>query len=254
MRITFLGTGTSQGVPVIGCKCNVCKSTDIKDKRLRSSILVETKDITLIIDAGPDFRQQLLRQNVDKLDAILLTHEHKDHIGGLDDVRAFNFMTKRPMDIYALKRVNDNIKHDFSYVFSDEKYPGIPEMNLHNIEFYKKFSINGLKIVPLKVMHFHLSIAAFRINNFTYITDTSSIPDETLTHIKGSTHIIINALRKEKHYSHFNVKEALEIINKLKPQKAYLNHISHLMGKHKDVSKELPDNVVLAYDGLSFDI
>ena len=247
MKITFLGTGTSQGVPVIACKCEVCCSTDKNDKRLRSSVLIEIENQIFVIDAGPDFRQQMLRKNVQKLDAILLTHEHKDHIGGLDDVRAFNFVMKKPSEIYAEKRVHEAIKREYAYVFAKFKYPGIPQMNLHEID-ETPFLINNIKIEPLRVYHHKLPILGFKIGNFAYITDTNSIPDKKKLYKLDI--LVINALRKEKHISHFNLHEALDLINEVKPKKAYLTHISHLMGKHEITGKELPENVFLAYDGL----
>ena len=247
MKITFLGTGTSQGVPVIACKCKVCKSSDEKDKRLRSSIMIETKGTTIVIDTGPDFRQQMLRENVEKLDAVIFTHEHKDHIAGLDDVRSFNYIQKKAMDVYSLKRVNEALKREYAYVFAKDKYPGVPQLNLHNID-NKEFKINNVTIIPIGVMHISLPIFGYRIKDFTYITDASFISDEEKLKIKGSKILVVNALRKKKHFSHFCLSEALELINEIKPDKAYLTHVSHQMGLTKDIQKELPENVSLAYD------
>lgn len=247
MKITFLGTGTSQGVPVIACKCKVCKSSDEKDKRLRSSIMIETQGTTIVIDTGPDFRQQMLRENVKKLDAVIFTHEHKDHIAGLDDVRSFNYIQQKAMDVYALKRVNKALKREYAYVFAKDKYPGVPQLNLHNID-NKEFKINNVTIIPIKVIHVSLPIFGYRINDFTYITDASFISDEEKLKIKGSKILVVNALRKKKHFSHFCLSEALELINEIKPEKAYLTHVSHQMGLTKDIQKELPANVSLAYD------
>lgn len=253
MKVTFLGTGTSQGVPVIACNCETCSSRDKKDKRLRCSVLIEINGTSIIIDAGPDFRQQLLREKVNDLDAILLTHEHRDHISGLDDIRSFNYLKKKAMDIYAEQRVQEGIKANYSYVFSKTKYPGIPEMNLKLLE-NKKFKIKSIPIIPIRAMHLRMPVFGFRILDFTYITDANFISEEEKEKMKGSEVLVINALRKKKHISHFNLEEALQLIDELKPGKAYLTHISHLMGKHTEVSQELPENVFLAYDGLKLSI
>jgi len=253
MIITFLGTGTSQGVPVIACKCNVCNSTNSKDKRLRSSVLVETDSEVFTIDAGPDFRQQMLRKEVNKLDAILITHGHKDHVGGMDDIRAFNYLQKKAMPVWANEFASNSIKTEFSYAFSDDKYPGVPNFDLHLIT-ESSFNIGKTKITPIPLLHLHMLVHGFRIGDFTYITDTNKIPKESWKLIKGTKILVINALRKQKHISHFNLEEALEVINKINPDRAYITHISHLMGLEKEVSKELPNNVKLAYDGLSIEI
>ena len=253
MKITFLGTGTSQGVPVIACNCDVCKSKSTKDKRLRSSVMIEVEDKIFVIDTGPDFRQQMLRENVTKLNAILFTHEHKDHIAGLDDIRAFNYLQKKPMDIFAEQRVQEALKREYAYVFADFKYPGIPEMEMHLIN-NKPVDIHGVKVIPIRVMHYKLPIYAYRIKDFSYITDTNHISEEEKNKIKGSRIIAVNALRKKKHISHFNLDEALNLIAEIKPEMAYLTHISHLMGLHEDVKKELPENVKLAYDGLTIEL
>ncbi len=249
MKITFLGTGTSQGVPVIACNCNVCKSSDKKDKRTRTSIKIEIQDKTFVIDTGPDFRYQMLRSSTKKLDAVIFTHEHKDHIAGLDDVRAFNYQTGLPVDIYATSRVHDAIKKDFHYVFSGENYPGIPELDLHLIT-NKIFQICGINIIPIEVLHYKLPVLGFRINDFTYITDAKYIPKQEIKKMEGTKVLVLNALRKEEHISHLTLSEAIEIIKIVKPKKAYLTHISHLMGLHSEVEKELPKNILLAYDEL----
>ncbi|MFH2142497.1 MAG: MBL fold metallo-hydrolase [Bacteroidota bacterium] len=249
MKITFLGTGTSQGVPVIACDCEVCCSDDPKDKRLRSSVLVEAENQTILIDAGPDFRQQMLRAGVNNLDAIMITHEHKDHIAGLDDIRSFNYRTKKAMPVYCNIRVKKALEREFFYVFNKEKYPGIPEMDI-NIIRTEDFYINNICIKPIEVLHYHLPVLAFRIEDFAYVTDTNFIPEKSMEKLMGLKILVINALRKKKHISHFNLEEALEIIKILKPEKAYLNHISHLLGRNSDTEKELPENVFLAYDGL----
>lgn len=253
MKITFLGTGTSQGVPVIACSCEVCLSNNEKDKRLRSSILIEDKNKVIVIDTGPDFRQQMLREGVQQLDAVVFTHEHKDHIAGLDDVRAFNFKQQKDMDIYATAEVQAALVREFHYAFADFKYPGVPQLKLHTIED-DIFNIGNIQFVPINVWHYKMPVKAFRINNFTYITDANRIEEKELNKIKGSEIIVINALRKEDHVSHFNLSEALDLIKELNPKQAYLTHISHLMGKHTDVLNELPDNVSVAHDGLQINI
>jgi phosphoribosyl 1,2-cyclic phosphate phosphodiesterase len=253
LKITVLGTGTSQGVPVVACDCRVCRSTDPRDQRLRTAIMVETLKNTIVIDSGPDFRQQMLRENVKKVDALLITHNHKDHTGGLDDVRAFNWILKKPMEVFARDSVLKSIKKDFDYAFEEEKYPGVPQINLHTITS-KPFEIRGEHIIPIEAFHAQLPVFGFRIGDFSYLTDASIIKPEELDKMKGSRFIIINALRKEKHYSHFNVEEAIEILQYLKPEKGYLTHISHQMGLHEEISKELPPGIELAYDGLKIEI
>ena len=249
VKLTFLGTGTSQGVPLIGCECKVCQSTDTKDKRLRTSVLIEHAHNTFVIDTGPDFRQQMLREKVKKLNAVIFTHEHKDHIAGLDDVRAFNFLQNKPMDVYATERVQNAIKKEFSYIFSDEKYPGIPKINLHTIAA-DNFAIDGTSFIPIEVMHHKMPVKGFRIGNITYITDANFISDAEKAKIKGSEIIIINALRKEEHISHYTFKQAIDLMFELEPKQAYFTHISHQLGLHKEVMSELPDWIGLAYDGL----
>lgn len=253
MKITILGSGTSQGIPVIACRCKVCQSKDKHDKRLRSSVLVETEQTRLVIDAGPDFRQQMLREEVSSLDAILITHCHKDHIAGLDDVRSFNYLQGKPMDIYASERDQLAIRQEFAYAFHENPYPGVPEFNMIILpdEF---FAVNDLVITPLEVMHMRMKVFGFRIGGFSYITDANFIPESTFGLLKGSKILVINALRKEPHVSHFNLEQALEIISTVAPEKAYLTHISHMMGLHEEVKDELPGNVYLAYDGLSFSL
>ncbi len=215
--------------------------------------MIEVDNTTFVIDTGPDFRQQMLRSSIKYLDAVLFTHAHKDHTGGLDDVRAFNYIQRIPMDIYAEQRVLDSLKNEFAYVFAKDKYPGIPEVNLNLID-NKKFTINNVTITPIRVMHYKLPIFGYRIKDFTYITDANYIENKELKKIKGSKILVINALRKQAHISHFNLKEALEIIDIVKPEQAFLTHISHLMGLHDEVSKELPNNVMLAYDELEIEI
>jgi phosphoribosyl 1,2-cyclic phosphate phosphodiesterase len=250
VKITFLGTGTSQGVPVIACECKTCLSGDQHDKRLRTSLLLETNDTTLVFDAGPDFRQQMLRENIKKLDSILLTHEHKDHISGMDDVRAFNYKSQDAIDIYSEERVQKAIQKEYSYVFSDIQYPGIPKMRL-NLITERHFEINEIKIIPIRVFHYRLPVLGFRIGNFAYITDANYIPEESKEKLFGVKYLVINALRKEKHISHFSLREAIDFVREISPKKAFITHISHQMGYHEEVSKELPPEIMLAYDGLS---
>jgi len=253
VQITFLGTGTSQGIPIIACPCNVCQSTDSKDKRLRTSVLIETNGKTFVIDTGPDFRQQMLRANVKNMDAVIFTHEHKDHTAGFDDIRAFNFVNKKKMEVYASANVQEAIKKEFAYIFSDFKYPGIPEINLHLLE-NKPFSIEGIEIIPIEVMHYKLPVFGFRIGDFSYITDANYISDQEKEKIKNSRVLVLNALRREPHISHFTLDQAIELVNELKPEKAYFTHISHQLGLHADVEKELPENIEIAYDGLKISI
>lgn len=251
MKITFLGTGTSQGVPVIACDCKTCQSVDAHDKRLRTSLMLETESKTLLFDAGPDFRQQMLREHVYRLDAILLTHEHKDHIAGLDDVRAFNYKSQDAIDIYSEERVLKALKKEYAYVFSEFQYPGIPKMRLNAIDD-QSFMINGISILPLRVFHYRLPVLGFRIGNFAYITDANYIPEESKEKLYGVKYLVINALRKEKHISHFSLREAIDFIREISPKKAFITHIGHQMGCHAEVSKELPPEITLAYDGLTF--
>lgn len=252
MNITFLGTGTSQGVPVVACQCTVCKSTDPRDNRLRSSVLIEESGKTIVIDAGPDFRQQLLRENITKLDGIVLTHGHKDHIGGLDDVRAFNYLQKKAVDIFARREVHQQITKEFDYAFCEERYPGVPEFRLQEISNHP-FEVEGIRIIPIEAMHFKLPVFGYRIGSFAYLTDLSFISDEEKEKLSGAKIVVLAALRKKPHYSHMNLSQALELIQEIKPETAYLTHISHLMGLHREVEKELPENVYIAHDGLKIE-
>ena len=250
---TFLGTGTSQGIPVIACKCKVCQSQNLKDNRTRTSLLLTIDGKNCVIDTGPDFRQQMLREKIDSLEAVLFTHEHKDHISGMDDIRAYNYVSKSAMKIFADKRVERALHREFHYVFSGDDYPGIPKVDL-TIFDDKPFELLGETIIPIEVMHYKLPVKAFRLRNFTYITDANFVDEQNFEKIKGTEILVLNALRKEKHISHFNLDEALDFIEKINPKKAYLTHISHLFGLHEIENKLLPNNVEVAYDGLSFDI
>lgn len=248
--VTVLGSGTSQGIPVIACGCHVCTSQKKEDNRLRCSVLLEIGGRNFVIDAGPDFRQQMLKFQVKSLEAVLFTHEHKDHMAGLDDVRAFNFLEKRDMDIYCSKAVEVALRREYHYAFSDDKYPGIPQLNIINIE-NKPFKVSGdIPIVPVEVMHYFMPVFGFRVGDFAYITDAKTIAPEEVVKLKGVKVLIVNALRKEPHISHFNLEEALAFINEVKPEKAYLTHISHMFGTHEEIEQELPENVFAAYDGL----
>ena len=253
MKITFLGTGTSQGTPMIGCNCCVCKSSDVRDKRLRSSAIIEIDGKKILIDAGPDFRQQMLRAEISDLDAILLTHEHIDHVGGLDDLRALNYINQKAIDIYAEKRVQDALSKIFYYAFDTNKYPGVPEFKFHTID-ENNFYVSDIKITPIRAMHYKLPILGFRINNFCYVTDTNYISTEELEKMRNVDVLVIDALRREKHLSHFCLTETLEIIKQLKPKRSYLTHISHQLDLQNVLDSELPENVFAAYDGLSVDI
>ncbi len=252
MRFTFLGTGTSQGIPVIACSCPVCQSNDPRDKRLRTSALIEVNGVTIVIDPGPDFRMQMLNANVKSLDAILITHEHRDHIAGIDDVRAFNWVQKRPMDIWAEPRVQECLHQEYSYIFAERKYPGIPEVIIHTIDG-KVFDVSGVQILPVRCYHHQMPIYGFRIGDLTYITDANFIPEEEKEKISGSKYIVINALRKQKHLSHFSLSESLKLIKDFSPRRGYLTHVSHQMGFYKDIQKVLPENVCLAFDNLVFE-
>ncbi len=253
MQVTFLGTGTSQGVPVITCTCDVCRSVDFRDKRLRTSIHIQHNDTSIVIDTGPDFRQQMLRERITRLDAVLFTHEHKDHTAGLDDVRSFNFAQQQDMPVYGRRRVLDQLKQEYAYVFAEHKYPGIPEITLHELDG-THFHINGIKFLPIEVLHYKLPVYGFRVDDFTYITDCSHIPEEEQEKIKGSKVLVLDALQRDQHISHFNLEQALEMIEKLRPERAFLTHAGHRLGKYVDVSKELPAHVELAYDGLKVEV
>jgi len=255
MKITFLGTGTSQGIPVIGSTHPVCLSTDDKDKRLRSSVMIEVDDSILVIDCGPDFRAQMLRVNPSHIDAILFTHEHSDHTAGLDDIRPFYFKQEGDFQLYAHKRVFDSLKQRYAYIFETvNKYPGAPTVALNTIENDVPFVINKTQITPINAFHGSLQIFGFRIENFVYLTDVKTISEKEMEKLKNTKVLVINALRKEEHHSHFTLEEALAFIALVKPEKAYLTHISHQLGFYEEVQKALPKNVFLGYDNLKIEL
>jgi phosphoribosyl 1,2-cyclic phosphate phosphodiesterase len=249
LTITFLGTGTSQGVPVIGCTCEVCCSLDFRDKRLRTSVHIEVQGKSLVIDTGPDFRQQMLREEIAHLDGVLFTHAHRDHTAGLDDVRAFNFKQGIRMPVLGSKATLEQLQSDFAYIFGPKEYPGLPRIALTEIND-QPFTFEGIPILPLPVLHFRMPVLGFRIGNFSYITDTNTIPDETLRMLEGTEVLVLTALQREQHISHFNLKEAIDMVHRIHPAKAYFTHISHKLGLHADVTQELPPSMHLAYDGL----
>jgi phosphoribosyl 1,2-cyclic phosphate phosphodiesterase len=253
LKITFLGTGTSQGVPVIGCSCPGCKSDNEQDKRLRSSILVEQDELVIVIDTGPDFRQQMLHSNVNKLNAVLYTHEHRDHIAGLDDIRAYNFIQKSSMDIFAEERVIRALKSMFPYIFAEKKYPGVPQVAMHSIST-TPFSIGALEIIPIRMMHYRLPVLGFRIGDFAYLTDGNYISEQEKEKLFGVKHLVVNALRRETHISHFTLSQAVSLIQELSPREGYLTHISHQMGPSQILDDELPSNIRTAYDGLVLEL
>ncbi|MFD3409065.1 MBL fold metallo-hydrolase [Aquirufa sp. HETE-83D] len=248
-KVTFLGTGTSQGIPMIACNCSVCTSTDERDKRLRVSIQVEIGGKSFIIDTGPDFRQQVLRAGVKRVDAILYTHEHKDHTAGMDDVRGFNYHQQSTIPLYARAQVIEQLKREFAYAFGENKYPGVPEIDVYEIDG-QPFTVQGIDIQPIFVKHYYLDVLGFRFGDFAYVTDANFIAPEEQDKLRNLDVLVINALRKTTHISHFTLAEALDLIAELKPKQAYITHISHQMGLHAEVQKELPSNVSLAYDGL----
>lgn len=250
MRLTFLGTGTSQGVPVIACRCNVCRSSDERDTRLRTSALLQIDTTNILFDIGPDFRQQMLRHRVDHLDAILITHAHRDHVGGLDDIRSFNYVQHSKMNLYLNAEAKTALLRDYKYIFDYHQYPGLPEAELHEVG-ESPFLAAGETVIPICAMHKDLPILGFRIRNFAYITDANYIAPSEMEMLKGVDVMVINALRKEKHFSHYSLPEALEVISQVKPREAYLTHISHELGLHAVVERELPAGVHLAYDNLT---
>ena len=252
MKVTFLGTGTSQGVPVIGCTCRVCLSLDYRDKRLRSSVHIEVDGQSFVIDTGPDFRQQMLREDVRRIDALIFTHAHRDHTAGLDDVRAYNFMQQMDMPLYGRAAVLSQLRNEYAYAFNEKKFPGIPRIELHEIGD-EPFTLNNVRIIPLPVMHMHLPVLGFRINDFCYVTDANLIPDETLERMRGAAVLVLNALQHEPHVSHFNIAQAIAQAEQIKPGRTFFTHISHKLGRHAVTSRTLPAGISLAYDGLKIE-
>lgn len=253
LKITFLGTGTSSGVPMIGCECEVCSSQDQKDNRLRSSILVQSTQTTIIVDTGPDFRYQMLRQKIRQLDAVIFTHPHKDHLAGLDDVKAYNYFAKKAMEVYADSLTEEALRRDFYYAFSDTHYPGIPELNLNTITL-EPFMVGDIPVIPILVWHLKMPVMGFRFGKFTYITDANKIEENEKDKIRGSSVMVLNALRKQKHISHFALNEAIGMVEELHVPSAYFTHISHQLGVHAEVEASLPEGMHLAYDGLVLDL
>lgn len=253
MEVTFLGTGTSQGVPINGCNCIVCSSANKKDKRLRASIHIKHHEKSIVIDSGPDFRYQMMRENINSLDALIITHEHRDHIGGLDDIRPFNFIQNQAIPVYATYRVQESIRRAFDYIFHEKKYPGIPQLNFETIHD-NQFKIGDLTFLPVEVMHYRMPVLGYRFNDFTYITDANFISEENKEKIKGSRFLVLNALRLEPHISHFTLDEAVAMAEELGCEQTYFTHMSHQIGLHDEINKKLPANIQLAFDGLKIKV
>ena len=251
-QLTFLGTGTSQGVPMIGCGCEVCKSTDPRDKRLRASVLVKHEGLRILVDAGPDFRYQMLRAGVSSLDAILLTHNHKDHTGGLEDIRAFNYLEKKATQIYCEKYVEESLRKEYSYAFEEIRYPGAPEWDVHIIDD-KPFTVNGVEIIPIRGRHFKLPVLGYRFGNIAYCTDMNHIPDEEYEKLQNLDHFIINCVRRGRHISHYSLEQAIEVAQKVGAKHSWLTHLSHQLPCYEDLKKELPEGILPAFDGLVLD-
>lgn len=253
LTITFLGTGTSNGVPMIACECRVCTSTDKKDKRLRSSILVKSPTTTIVVDTTPDFRYQMLREKVKTLNAVLFTHPHKDHIAGLDDIRAFNYFQEQAMEVYANSMTIDALMREFAYAFADKKYPGLPNISLNTIDL-TPFSVRDIPVTPIQVWHLRMPVYAYRFGDFTYITDANRIDESEKEKIRGSKIIVVNTVRKEPHISHYTLDEAIALVRELQIPEAYFTHMSHQLGRHEEIEKQLPENIHLAYDGLQLTV
>ncbi len=253
LTITFLGTGTSSGVPMIGCDCSVCRSIDTKDNRLRSSVLIQSTQTSLVVDTTPDFRYQMLRINNRRLDAVVYTHPHKDHLAGLDDIRAYNYFNKKPMDIYANTLTEEALRRDYYYAFSDTRYPGVPELNLITID-HQPFFVGDIPVLPIEVWHYKMPVFGFRFGDFTYITDANRIEEAEKEKIRGSKILVLNALRKENHLSHFTLDEAVSLAKELNIPQVYFTHISHQLGLHETINRELPSHMQLAFDGLQLQL
>jgi phosphoribosyl 1,2-cyclic phosphate phosphodiesterase len=261
-RLSFMGTGTSQGIPMIGCNCNVCKSENPKDNRLRSSALIDYKGFRILIDAGPDFRQQMIREGVSNLDAILLTHEHKDHTGGLDDVRALNYINGKALPIYCEERVLRSLEKEYSYAFEENRYPGVPEFDIRVIDnnaFYIErenglSKVPGLEVIPIRVYHYKLPIFGYRIGDIAYITDANRIDDESYKLLNNVKVLVVNTVRHAKHISHFSLSEAIEVAKRIGAERTFLTHLSHQIGTHDQLSAELPPGIYAAWDGLTIEI
>lgn len=253
MVITLLGTGTSSGVPLIGCQCPVCRSVDFRDKRLRTSVHIAVAGKSFVIDTGPDFRQQVLRLDLQTLDAVLFTHEHKDHTAGLDEVRAYNFRSGQDMPVYGRASVLQQLEREFEYIFAEFRYPGVPRITTHAIR-NEPFEVQGVLITPIEVMHHKLPVFGFRIGDFTYLTDLNYISDTELEKVRGTRILVLDALRHEPHLSHFTLAQALTLVERVQPERTYLTHISHQMGLHREINQTLPDGVRLGYDGLQIDL
>ncbi|RZF62289.1 MBL fold metallo-hydrolase [Sphingobacterium corticibacterium] len=255
MKVTFLGTGTSQGVPVIACQCAVCQSTDAHDKRLRTSIMIQLDDDTnIVVDTGPDFRYQMLREDVRRLDAVLVTHAHKDHIAGMDDVRAFNYQQQESIPVYGTVITHESLKREFYYAFGEQKYPGVPRLELRPILAGETFRVGSQPIIPIEVMHYKMPVMGFRLGNFAYITDAKTVSDESKALLKGVDTLVINALQEEPHISHFTKEEAITFAEEIQAKTTYFTHISHRFGKHEDIETKLPEGIRVAYDRLVIDV